>query len=317
MTRIQERTLSMQLGVVSFLKKQAAITATIPQFAVNFTPFEATVNAIRDIEQEQLVADSKSNTKSKSDLRMQCVVQLRMVIDALGAYAVGANDNSLLQKTNVTDTHLKSSADTTFASQCDLFYNLAVPLVADLVPYGITAAKLSTFRDDVDSFIDIIPQPRQTIISRANSTEQLVTLFAQAKTQLERISKLVAIKRLTEPTFFNIFTESTKIVSSGSTPIALRITVADNDGVALRSVNCTLTRLHDNKILTYKTNENGTILRHFLQEGMYDVAFTKIGFAPFTTQIILEAGVTFQLHILVDTTKKVFRDGRNPKTGDA
>jgi hypothetical protein len=305
MTRPQERTLSMFLLLLNFLKKNLAITATVPHFIVNFDAFEALVNEIRDIEQQQSVQTSTVTAKAKKDLRMSCLSQMQTVVDAVNSYAVGINDDVLLAKVSVGISKYKNNADTAFATGCETYYNIALPLAADLAPYGTGAPYLAAFRADIDTYLDIITAPRENIIERADTTKLLATLFDNGKKQVVRLTKLVSIKRLSEPSFFSKFTESIKIVDTGSTKIALRVALKDQDGLALRAFTFTFIRATDGKAFEYKTNDNGTIVRQFFKDGAYTVTITKIGYTTFVGNIIIEDNVTYKLDAVANTVDKV------------
>jgi hypothetical protein len=304
MTKTQERTLSMLLLVTSFLKKNTPITATIPQFTPNFNTLEATVDEIRDIEQQQTVQSTTTNAKNKKDLRMQCFVELRMVHDVLLAYSVGVNNDALAQQVSTSISRYTTIADTTFATACEQYYNIANPLAADLEPYGVDAAYLAAFRANIDMYLSMISAPRENIISRAESTKLLVTLFTKAKKDLDRLTKLVTIKRLSEPSFYNKYLESIKIIDSGSTKMAMRVALKDQDGLGGRNFVFTFVRLSDNKAFEYKTNDNGTIVRQFFKDGEYTVTVTKLGYTAMTTNILIQENETYKMEVNVNTIDK-------------
>jgi hypothetical protein len=305
MTRPQERTLSMFMLVVSFLKKNLTITATVPHFTPNFDAFEALVNEIRDIAQRQSVQTNTATAKYKKDLRASCFSQMQTVVDAVNSYSVGINDDVLLAKVSVGISKYNTIADTAFATGCETFYNIALPLAADLAPYGTGAPYLAAFRADIDTYLDIITDPRESIIERANTTKLLATLFDNGKKEVVRLTKLVSIKRLSEPSFFSKFTESIKIVDTGSTKIALRVSLKDQNGLPLRAFTFTFVRPTDGKAFEYKTNDNGTIVRQFFKEGEYTVTIAKIGYTTFVGNIIIEDNVTYKLEAVANTVDKV------------
>lgn len=304
MTRNQERTLSMLILFINATKKVAAITATIPTFPARFSDFEATVNEIRDIEQLQSMQMNTLNAKAKKDLRMQCFTQLRTVWDSLNAFAIGTENEALEKQVSMQIGKLKVIADTTFATQCETLYNIALPLATDLVAYGIPAPFLPSFRANIDTYLNIISAPRENIINRADNTKKLAELFTEAKAQLTKLTKLAAIKRTSDASFYNKLIESTKIVDLGSTPIALRVSLKDQDGLGARGFTFTFSREDDGKVFEYKTNDNGTIVRQFFKDGAYAVTASRIGFIATTSNIIIEDGITYKLEAVVNMTDK-------------
>ena len=151
----QERYLSMLLGIESYLSNNTTITALIPNFAAIFAPFTQNVNAIRDIEQAQNEGTTVVSSQSKKDLRMQCTMQLETVLDAMAAYAVIRNNAALKINSNPKRSEIRRTADTTFATECDRFHKMANGIVTQIEPYGVNAALLTTFRANIDEFINI------------------------------------------------------------------------------------------------------------------------------------------------------------------
>lgn len=305
MTRTQERTLSMFILYSNSVKKFSSLTATIPVFTAKFAEFEDTVNELRDIEQQQSVQTNTLDAKAKKDLRMQCFMQLQSVSDSLNAYAIGTDNDVLLQQVSASISKSKLMADTAFVTFCEMFYNIANPLAANLVTYGINAALLTSFRANIDAFLIIISAPRENIINRAESTRKLIELFAKSKVQIIKLNKLAAIKRTSDPSFYTKLMESTKIVDTGSTTIAFRASLKDQDGMGLRGFTFTLVRATDGKAFEYKTNDNGTIVRQFFKDGAYAVTIAKIGYTSFVGNIIIEDNVTYKLDAVANTVDKV------------
>ena len=277
---------------------------TIPQFTQVFAAFEIIVNEIIDIEQLRITDDSGIQTTTKKDLRMQCTTQLQNVLDILKAYSVAINDSVLLQKIPTRFSKIKLLPDTAFSADCNKYYAIAAPLTADLDPYGIDAAYMTAFRQNIDDYTDVITNPRTAIINRADSTAQLKVLFANAKKELEKLTIFVTTKRLTDPRLYSKYLESIRIIDNGSTPHALRVSLKAEDGTPLRTFTFTFLRQADGKVFEYKTNENGTIVRNYFKEGNYQVTINKTGYTPATTTITLEPNITYKLNATANTTDK-------------
>jgi PEGA domain len=304
MNKSQERTFSMLLLVLNYFKNNTAITSGIPQFTNVFTAFEVTINDIIEIEQTRISDDSQIQTSTKKDLRMQCTAQLETLIEMLRAHAAAINDIVLLQKLNQPFSKIKILADTAFAADCNKYYTMAQPFEADLIPYGITAAKMTVFLQDITDYTNIITTPRATIIGRAEATVLLKEKFATAKKQLETLTIFATTKRLTKPSFYSQFIKSSKIIDNGSTPRALSIALKDETGTPLRAFTFTFTRLADGKAFEYKTNENGTIVRQFFKEGTYSLSISKSSYTTYTGTVEIEAGTTYKITATANSLDK-------------
>lgn len=304
MNKSQERTFSMFLLVLNYLKTNLGTLTSVPQFLTVFALFETLVNQITDIEQIRITDDSNIQTSTKKDLRMQCTVQLQSILDMLRAHAAATNDNVLLQRIPTRFSLLSKLADTAFSADCNKYYAIANPLTSALAPYGVDAVYMAAFRQNIDNYTDAITNPRTSIISRADSTSQLKVLFSTAKKQLEILTIFVTTKRLTEPRFYSKYIESLKVIDNGSTPLALRVSLKSEDGTPLRAFTFTFTRNTDGKIFEYKTNENGTIVRNFFKEGTYTLNISKNGYTPCTNIIEIEANITYKVLAIANTIDK-------------
>ena len=316
MTRLQERTLSAYITTVDYLAAQAAITNPLPHFAPLNTAFALSVKEIRDIEQQQIYAQSTIGSQSKQNARAAATNDLALLHNALSAYAVVTQNTGLKQQLKVTIYKYMRMADTSFAAQCQMFYNLGQPLAAALLDYNISATFFPDFQAHIDEYVAVISAPRQTIISRSDSTAQLKIYFAQAKQQLADLSTFLGILQFSQPNFYKKFVEATRVTGLSTNALDFRCLVQDQNNDGVSGIKLTFTDTSTNATFTYTTNANGIVQRQSFTPAIYSLTISKRGYTSLTGKVVVQHAETYQLVIDIDTTTKTVRSGRNPKTGE-
>jgi hypothetical protein len=276
------------------------------------------VTKIQDAAQLQTTSDSKDKTSTKSDKRKAQTIltlQLTVVLKAYFDFKADKTHQNLLA--SVGQASLKSMADTNFVTKCRDIYDLAMAQpIADLVPYGVTAAWLASYHAGLLDFTNFIPNPRLTMVDKAAATSMIAAGFTEAKTGLDKITGLVDILQYQDAAFYRSFQQVMRVINIGSRVLAFRVLAADIAGNAVRNCDLTLLRKSDGKVFEYATNDNGTLQRRFLQEAVYTVTISKLGYTPLSGDITLESGETYLLEVLVDTVDRHIVSARNPKTGE-
>jgi hypothetical protein len=184
------------------------------------------------------------------------------------------------------------------------------------VPYGITAAYLTDYKTDLDVYANVAPDPRLATVSRAGYTEQLVTLFEKSKVEQEKLSNLIGLMEFTDVNFFNLYKNTTRVISAGTRSIAFRANIKDTNGLAINKFTFTFMRQSDSEVAQYKVNANGTLQRQALKAGIYELTITKTDYTPLTGKIVIISGETYTLNVVADTVTKTILSGSNIKTGE-
>jgi hypothetical protein len=312
-----ERMLSSYSALEDLFDANPTITAGLHNFSTVYTPFKATVATIRGLQQQQIGATSTDATKKKIDARRSVIFQAETLLIALKAHFIMADDHSHDAIIGLGVARLKGSADTNFVSDCRNILALATTVAADLVNYNIDAAFLTNYAASITVFEAIIPKPRMTLVDRAAFTAALETNFETAKTLLDKISALVDVLKYSNPTFYQRFLGAKKVTNLNTRLTAFRMSIKSTDGVAQTGCTVQFLRQATGETIIYKTNKSGTLVRQNMVDGVYEITITKNDYAPLSGKIVLIQGETYILEVTVDVTAKVFKDGRNPKTGEA
>jgi hypothetical protein len=304
MTKNQESTLSMLLNVRDCLVSNSAIATALPRYNDYYSLFDDSLQKILLKQRAQMMGATKVNTKNKTELRMLCTTSAENLLLALDGYAMITNNVTLKEDISTTLSEYKTAADTVFASQADNLYHIGLPLETILLDYDVPPNFFAAFRIEIDEYSAKIASPRQTIINKALVTADMKNLFLKIKKELADLTTLVSIKKFSEPAFYNKFIASSKIIETAARPYALHISLKDENNNPIPKFLFTFKRLSDNKILAFKTNNNGTIVRPTFKEGPYALTISNINYTPFVGALSITAGKTFKLEARINTIDK-------------
>jgi hypothetical protein len=308
MTVPQERTLSMLEAVVLLLDNNTTKTATLPNYVNIFTVFKGTVNDIKLIQGKQRNIQNSTQGTSKADARVEVTLRTRKLINALKAYFEDVQNTTNATMLSVKPSYFDQMADTNLVSDCRSFYNLGMTVKIPLEDYGIAATWLPAYKAAIDTFENIVPVPRITRTEQAGYTADLVKLFATAKEQLDKISNKIALLEFDDVSFYNQFQTVKKVVLAKGKALAFKASILEVNNVTLKRFTISLVRQADNKAFEYKTNDNNTLQRRNLTEGVYTIAIKALDVPAFTGRVVLDAGTTCAIRAEVDiVTKTILR----------
>ncbi len=291
MTSEQVIRLSMFMAVRDFLTANATITATLPNYAGDFTAVQNGITSIQTI-REQQEFDKTGIAANKNQLKTTLISQAMDVSRKVVAYALYVNNTVLLNEVKYSETDLKKSADTILKDKSQVIYDRANTNLAALATYGITAAILTSLQTAITNYNAAIPKPRLGINDKKQATAQLAVLLDTVDSNLLKIDSLAEIVRLTQVNFYNGYKNARRIVETGIGSLALRgSAIETQNGEPV--TNATFTFNHNGE--TLKTamagssqDGNGTIVKKTaakgnfniksMPEGTYSVTVTKPGY---------------------------------------
>jgi hypothetical protein len=306
MTKQQERIFSMYKNIKDCLATNSNILNDLPQYSVHYALFEASLNQIAIVQAKQLRNTTKLETKNKAILREKLISSIEKLIAAIDVHILITKNNDLQQTIPLFITKYKQTTDLKFVALCNNLYKVSFPFSIDLAGYGIDADLFTDFRNNIDDYTAVIVSPRQKTIANTETTTELANLFTIIKKQLNNITVLVRLKKFSEPLFYANFVASSKILNNGHTPYALHITLKGNDTLSLRNFTFTFTRQSDGKVVEYKTNPNGRIVRLDFKAGVYNLSIHKTGYTTKLTTITAESAITYKMTVVVNTNDNTF-----------
>jgi len=173
----------MYLAVITVCDRNKSTWQTLQAFGDAYADFGTHVQNIQNIAQSQ-AADSTGLSADKQQLRATMADATVEVANAVYAYAKKARNNDLAAKVNVNRSDILGGRDTTAGDTARSVHASATANLANLGPYGVTAAKLTALKTAIDSYMGSIAGPRDARASGATATSQLADEFAAADAAL-------------------------------------------------------------------------------------------------------------------------------------
>jgi hypothetical protein len=218
MTNGHENKLSMYSVTTEVLDANSAIVGTLPALV---TAKSAWVNKTLEIRQANLeqLKSTKGKTMDKGARKLQLAETGYAIAASVQAYAAENENNDLYELVNFSLSKLKKAEDEVLEQNCRLIHGKANALVLDLLDYGVTAAKLTTFLGLIGAWATQSQVPRGAIAGRKVATESIPVLFRASDAILKkRMDKLMANFKVSEPTFYATYFAARKIVDAGHGP---------------------------------------------------------------------------------------------------
>ena len=215
MTAKQENKLSMFLAVKAVCDRNTATIQTLQAFADGYTEFTTHVANIQTLAQNQSV-DATGLAADKQQLRKDMATAAAVIALAVNAYAKKTKNNALAAQTAVTASDMTSGRDTAAADTARNVHAAATGNLANLAPYGVTAAKLTALKAKIDAYSASLSKPRDAVASGSTATKQMSDEFDAADAALnDQMDALVPQFAAANAKFVEDYNNARIIVDSG------------------------------------------------------------------------------------------------------
>jgi|GEM_PF-4063770 len=239
MNKEQESSFAMNLKVRNFNEKNAVALAVVPAVV----PFFATVKTKIS---ELILADAGGRSDvsghaiAKSRTRETLEGQALKISNALASYAVVNNDYVLQKRADFPKSAWYKFSEEELVTQATIVKNLAVPLSANLVTFGATAAEVTAIATTINSFTDIISNPSLAMDQRKNDNERVVVVLDEIRTILtEKLDVLMRSFEVNNPNLYSLYLSARAIDINGS--MMKPTFIAELAPAALKTVHTALT----------------------------------------------------------------------------
>jgi hypothetical protein len=284
----QQSKLKMYLTVRIFLLSNPTITDKLPNFAEFLAALDAAILQIQTNSEEQHF-DTKGITDNKQQNRDALIIVTADASAKMQAFAKYTHDTVLLAEIKFTKTDLLHTSALVLVDIANGLYNRIDAHLADVTPYGLTAASQTSYRTVIDAFAASIPQTRQSQLKTKENTLLEAQGIAAADEALGNIDSVVEIVRLTEPIFYAGYKNARKIVGQGTGTLQVQGIVTEAATAQPIPVATLAFRLNGQTevVLEKETAAKGGFSIKSLPEGIYDVTVTKVGFQTQTVTVIV------------------------------
>jgi len=278
----QMNRINMYLAVKAYLLTKLSVLAALPNFTDIFNAFLAFLAAIQSAIEKQSF-DKKGVTKTKKALKLNLALIAGDIGRKIYAYALHIKDQVLLSEVTISQSELKTKSDEPLKETAEGIYNRAALHLADLTPYGITAATQLELRNAIDNFAAAMTNPRLSDTEAKELTHELEEDFKGAENELKELKAIMEIIRIPEPAIYRSFIQACRIIPYGEQSYAVRGLVTDSiTKIGITGVSITF--LHEDGTnlqppLVKKSAAKGGFNVKSLAEGVYKIKLTKVGYA--------------------------------------
>lgn len=183
MTSKQHARLRMFRAVYAVLK------ANKPQWehiSVIVTLVEQLGALISEIEQLATIQESHTSlAQQKADIREELTSQMLAIIGIIKTYANITNQPDLFNKVNYSKWSLENEREQTSMVNFGIVLNEAKNLPAELSEYGLTPEIISNAEANLESFKNLIGQPRKSTVIKSDATKEMAETFVEINELLD------------------------------------------------------------------------------------------------------------------------------------
>ncbi len=204
----QENTLTMFNTVLAVCSQNSAIIALIAALNNVFALFTTKCLAINDISKVQLL-HIKGKTTEKANLKSALALRASIVARVIRAYATSIQNDVLRNEIDYTESVLLKQRDITIQLNAQMIFDRATTHLAALAPFGITAAVMTDLDTAIGDYQAHQTSPTVARDYRAVATTELDLLISETSDLLRfQMDDIMQLLRLTEPSFFRLYTNA-------------------------------------------------------------------------------------------------------------
>ncbi len=215
MNKKQESRSNVYNAVARVLREHEAETTGAVALLAARDEFEVNLLAIKSCVERQVV-DITGYAQAKALMVERMVGVALVVAKGTLAYAEVVGDRVLAGKMKVGRKALIQHPDGVVARHCKSILDAATPVAAQLVGYGVDAARLTSLQQAIDRYDEALSAPRLAITTRKGATSELALLMTDtAKLLAKRLDGLMERYRLEAPSFHRAYMDARIVVDRG------------------------------------------------------------------------------------------------------
>lgn len=293
MNRRQESYRSMYLVVEQLVKNtDPALLAEMPNFAPAFLDFEKALSNLREASEEQLY-NRTGNAEEKQIIRELMTNLTVNISNRIRAYAYDNGNMVLYRKVNLKKSFIERLKDTICLDYCQMVKDDAEAILTDLATYGVVAADLDALQVEITKYLEWLPKPRTATVNKRLQTAAVAQFLADCAISAETMDVHVRMLETQNPTFFNEYFYSRKLIAPAYRTIPLRGFISNVDGVKLKGA---IVRISSLDIET-KSTATGRFEFKNLPAGVYNATVNLEGFETITQRVAIVANERTDVNI--------------------
>ena len=276
MNKKQQSAYDMHLRVLAFSKKNRALLGA---FIVLDNLISRLENSISKIDAQRVKQEINISGVSiqKGSLRTFARRKALEVSQGILAYTETSGNEILAKEAYYTETELKRDSDKELGTALSIIYKAAERNQAVLLNYGLNEEKIIALRSAIDAYKISVGTPKDVRIARKQATNKLDLGLSENAGIVKKIDLLMGTIKYTDPELYAGYKNNRKVFRRSR---SLRAKVAVTDSRTARGLAGVriLFRLDEELKLDKKSAAGGGLIIKSLEEGVYNVSLSKIGY---------------------------------------
>lgn len=202
MIRYQKNKNSMLATVHAYAAENSNVYSDTEEFVSGIAKLKNLLDLIKDKEDDRSTV-AKGKTKDKNVTRKSVSDFAVMVAGAVYAYGKKSENVVLTEKVNITATFLASLRNHDLVMVLESIMELAEENSAAIVPFGITAEKLSKYHARVTQYSKALSAKDSSGASKTSAAKSLRQLFKDSDNVIDTLDKLVEGFKESNTEFYN------------------------------------------------------------------------------------------------------------------
>ncbi|NJN28442.1 MAG: hypothetical protein HC819_21955 [Cyclobacteriaceae bacterium] len=212
MTKKERNKVTMFNTVSKWLAGSKEAIIALPNLEETLEAFNAQLSKITALDSD-VVSDASGLSADKEILKDDLSRKSLVVTRILKAYATFMGNNELLNSIDFTKSQLYYVADQILQSRAALLLKTAENIGNSAEAYGLTPAIVSELEAAAATFSEQVTLPRQGVISKKDTREQMADLIAVIDNLLsEKLDVLMDLAGINSPELLNQYKAARVIV---------------------------------------------------------------------------------------------------------
>lgn len=237
-------------------------------------------------------------TDEKNNVKTDLINKAFVIAAACCSYAAATSKPELFSKCNLTKSDFIHYKEAELIGVCTNIFTDANANVAALAPYGVTAAILTSFQTNITAFSGVTRNPVTAIAKRTTATAEIARLLPEIIQLVEtRLDKDMVALSLTQPAFYDTYSNVRYLNLSPTTTMSLTTTVLEKDtNVPIANVNIEIV----GEGITRVSSDRGynTVLN--LVSGPHTISATHPNYVTQNVPFTIVSGETTELVIILE-----------------
>lgn len=282
----QESNYGMYRRLADFLKKNEQVVMSLPDVKPLIVTYNSNLFQISLLIRKQ-ETDISGLRVEKEQLKMQLLELGLDMSKRVIAYTKLHNNDGLFTEVNYTKGDLQKLSDESFVSACWVIHAAAERNMAVLEAYGVNNDSLLELHDAIEAFSKMIHVPKEAQTEKTLGTQKLGELFDSIASDTDKFDALIELLKRNNHDVYVAYLEARKVVQRHGSYMAKGQITDAATGEAI--VGAMISFALNNETAFVKISaEGGGFLVKTMDEGIYTVTISKVGYVTQTVSIAVD-----------------------------